>query len=280
MGDVGWSAWEEINRVVDPSDAGADNLGWPCYEGVGRQSGYDGANLNLCETLYTPGDTAVVPPYFTYSHSAKVVAGESCPSGSSSISGLGFYESGAFPNSYDGALFFSDFSRGCIWSMLPGANGLPNPSTIQTFVAGALGPVDLEIHQGDLYYANLDGTIQRVRHVAGNQAPTAVATATPSNGPAPLTVQLSASGSSDPDDAFNTLELRLGRRRRRPVRRRQRGHPEPHLPGGQPRRVRQGHRPRRSLGHRLGHDPGEQHPARRADQCPHGEHDLGGRRSH
>ena len=207
VGDVGWSAWEEINRVVDPSDAGADNLGWPCYEGVGRQSGYDGANLNLCETLYTPGDTNVVPPYYTYSHSAKVVAGESCPSGSSSISGLGFYESGAFPNSYDGALFFSDYSRGCIWSMLPGGNGLPNPSTIQTFVAGALGPVDLEIHQGDLYYANLDGTIQRVRHVAGNQAPTAVATATPSNGAAPLTVQLSASGSTDPDDAFNTLSF-------------------------------------------------------------------------
>ena len=36
VGDVGWSAWEEINRVVDPSDAGADNLGWPCYEGAGR----------------------------------------------------------------------------------------------------------------------------------------------------------------------------------------------------------------------------------------------------
>ena len=67
--------------------------------------------------------------------------------------------------------------------------------------------MDLEIYQGDLYYANLDGSIQRVRHVAGNQPPTAVATATPSNGPAPLTVQLSASGSTDPDDAFNTLSF-------------------------------------------------------------------------
>ena len=207
VGDVGWNEWEEINRVVDPSDGGADNLGWPCYEGVGRQGGYDGANLDLCETLYTQGSTAVVPPYYAYSHPAQVVGGESCPSGSSSISGLRFYESGPFPNSYNGALFFSDYSRGCIWAMLPGANGLPNPSTIQTFVAGASEPVDLEIYQGDLYYANLGGTIQRVRHVGGNQAPTAAATATPSNGPAPLAVQLSASGSSDFDDAFNTLSF-------------------------------------------------------------------------
>ena len=175
-------------------------------------------------------------PTSRYSHSDKVVAGESCPSGSSSISGLGFYESGAFPNSYDGALFFSDYSRGCIWSMLPGAERPSRPVDDPDLRRRRPGPVDLEIHQGDLYYANLDGTIQRVRHVVGNQAPTAVATATPSNGAAPLTVQLSASGSTDPDDAFNTLELRLGRRRRRPVRRRQRRHPEPHLPGGQPRR--------------------------------------------
>ena len=69
----------------------------PVTKASGRQGGYDGANLNLCETLYTPGDTAVVPPYYTYSHSAKVVPGESCPSGGSSISGLSFYESGALP---------------------------------------------------------------------------------------------------------------------------------------------------------------------------------------
>ena len=43
-GDVGWNTWEEVNRLVDPLGAGLDdveNFGWPCYEGQGRQSGYD-----------------------------------------------------------------------------------------------------------------------------------------------------------------------------------------------------------------------------------------------
>ncbi len=206
-GDVGWGGSEEINRVPDPSDSEADNLGWPCYEGNSRGS-YEGANLSLCDSLYTPGDDAVTPPYYAYSHSDKLVSGESCPSGSSSIAGLSFYENGPFPDPYDDALFFADYSRDCIWAMLPGGNGLPDPASIQTFDTEASNPVDLEFDQGELFYANLDGgTIQRLRYVGGNQQPTAVAAASPSSGPAPLDVQLDAAGSSDPDDAFNTLSF-------------------------------------------------------------------------
>ena len=54
-GDVGWSTWEELNRLVTPADATADNFGWPCYEGTGRQGSYDALNLNLCENLYAAG---------------------------------------------------------------------------------------------------------------------------------------------------------------------------------------------------------------------------------
>ena len=38
VGDVGWNTWEEINRIPTPTDAVVENFGWPCYEGVGRQS--------------------------------------------------------------------------------------------------------------------------------------------------------------------------------------------------------------------------------------------------
>src|SRR3712207_7050367 len=34
--------------------------------------------------------------------------------GSSAISGITFYEGGGYPARYEGALFFADYSRGCI----------------------------------------------------------------------------------------------------------------------------------------------------------------------
>src|SRR5215210_7680992 len=199
LGDVGWSRWEEIDRITNPTDSTVENFGWPCYEGKGRQAGYDGADLNICENLY--GTNAVKAPYYAYDHQAKVVSDEPCAKGSSSISGLAFYKTGPYPDSYDGALFFADYSRNCIWAMKKGTNGLPDPAKRSTFVAGAAAPVDLQIGpNGDLFYADLTGgTIRRIRYSAANQPPIARATANPTNGPTPLTVNFDATGSSDPE---------------------------------------------------------------------------------
>ena len=199
-GDVGWNTWEEIDRLQTPT-AGVKNFGWPCYEGDARQGGYDSLNLNLCESLYTQGSSAVVTPYYTYNHGAQVVAGEACPTGGSSISGLAFYDKTAFPARYRNALFFADYTRNCIWAMLPGANGLPDPAQRETFVSGAAGPVDLQVGpNGDLYYADLNGgTIRRIRYLFSNRTPTAVASATPTQGAVPLDVSFDGTGSSDPD---------------------------------------------------------------------------------
>ena len=199
IGEVGRGTWEEINRVVDPNDATADNFGWPCYEGVPAQGGFNGANLDLCEDLYDQGTGAVVPPYFAYHHDSSVVD-ETCPFGSSSLAGIDFYESGPFPGNYDGALFFADYSRDCVWVMRPGPGGVPDPSQVEPFAEGAANPVDIEVGPGgDLFYADFDGTIKRVTYTGPNTPPTAVATATPSSGAAPLEVELDASGSTDPD---------------------------------------------------------------------------------
>jgi PKD repeat protein len=202
LGDVGWNDWEEVNLVPNATDAVMENFGWPCYEGVGRQPGYDGANLNICENLYG-NPSAVTAPYFSYKHTDRVVPNETCPTGSSSIAGLQFefVSGGNYPTEYQDALFFADYSRKCIWAMLKGADGKPSPGQIRTFVAGAAGPVNLETGPGgDLFYVDFDsGTIRRISYTAANQPPTAIATATPTSGAPPLTVNFDGSQSSDPD---------------------------------------------------------------------------------
>ena len=181
VGDVGWNVWEEIHRVANPT-GGVANFGWPCYEGGYqsgsgvslRQSGYDSANLNICENLYTAGAGAVAAPYYAYNHASSVVAGDGCPTGGSSIAGLAFYQGGTYPSDFANALFFADYSRNCIWVMKAGANNLPDPAQISAFVTGGGGPTDVQIGPGgDLFYTGYnDGIVHRIRFVGGGPPPT------------------------------------------------------------------------------------------------------------
>ena len=201
-GDVGWNEWEEINTLTDASDA-VENFGWPCYEGTPRQPGYDNQNLPICETLYGLNN-AVTAPFYTYRHSDQVIPGESCPIGGSAIAGLSFafYGGGPYPAEYDGALFFADYTRRCIWAMERGGTTRPSPSNIKGFVGGAASPVELQIGpDGNLYYVDIGGgTIRRIKYSAGtNQPPVAVAAANPTSGDIGMTVNFDGSGSSDPN---------------------------------------------------------------------------------
>jgi len=191
VGNVGWGRWEEINRIPNPTDSIVEDFGWPCYENTAPEYG----SLNIC-TGWTQ-----TPPYFAYAHGTNIVPGESCPNGDSSITGLAFYTGGTYPSSYNNALFFADYSRNCIWVMYPGVNGLPDPTNIANFVQAAASPVDLEIGPGgDLFYVDyLGGTLRRITYTPGDQPPVAVATANPTSGPTPLTVNFDGSGSYDPD---------------------------------------------------------------------------------
>jgi glucose/arabinose dehydrogenase len=206
VGDVGWNTWEEINRVVTPGGATASNFGWPCYEGAPAQSGYQGAGLSMCSSLYsTPG--SVIAPYYTYNHSACVVTYSGCHTGGSSITGVAFYQGGSYPSAYNGALFFGDHSRNEIWAMLPGTNGLPDPTKLQSIIGvdslggGAAHPVDLKTGPGgDLFYVDMDGgTVHRITYTAANQPPNAVITANPTSGSSPLAVNFDGASSSDPE---------------------------------------------------------------------------------
>ena len=201
IGDVGNLDWEEINRVPAPLSAPVKNFGWPCYEGNGPQGSWQAAGLSMCSSLYAQSG-AVTAPFTTYFHASKV-AGESCSVGSSSVTGVAFEPpgGGSYGSEYDGALFFADRSRRCIWAMLRGSSTLPDRAWTQTFVTGAANPVDLQAGPGgDLYYADFDGgTVRRIRYTGTNRPPIAIAGATPTSGDAPLTVTFDATQSSDPD---------------------------------------------------------------------------------
>ena len=163
VGDVGWSTFEEIDRIPSPTGAPVDNFGWPCNEGSGHTPEYAAADLTLCENLYaTPG--AAATPFFSYAHASQVVSGDNCSTGNSSITGLIFYEGGSYPAQYQNAIFFADFIRGCLWAMLPGANGLPNPANTELVLANTAWPVDLKLGPGgDIFYVDhFDGTIHHI----------------------------------------------------------------------------------------------------------------------
>ena len=144
--------------IANPTDS-VDNFGWPCFEGSGHQSGYDSANVNICDTDLYQTPSQVTAPYYDYDHGAKVVSSDTCPTGSSSIAGIQFAPAlNSYPAEYDGALFFADYSRDCIWAMLEGANGQPAEGQILAFVDRATNPVGLAAGPGgDLFYADFDG---------------------------------------------------------------------------------------------------------------------------
>ena len=276
IGDVGWNSWEELNRM--PSDPpSVVNFGWPCYEGNGHQGGYDGADLNICESLYAAAG-AVTAPRLTYNHSAKV-AGESCPTGSSSVAGVDFYEGGPFPAAYDDALFFADYSRDCIWAIRAGANGRPDPATVSPFVEPR-GEPDLRPDR-----ARRRPLLHRLRW-------------RPSSANRLLTKPIADRGRNRhtdrrPRSADGQLQrrqlqrsrprrhprLRLGPRRRRRLRRLDRGRPHMELPAtGLDQRRAAGHRRRRGLRYRLDPHRRRQRPPGAVDHGAGELAALGGRR--
>ena len=95
IGDVGQSAWEEID-LQPASSAGGENYGWNCYEGnhAFKQSG--------CGDIST-----YVFPVYEYSHLAT---------GGCSVTGGYIYRGSEFPG-MSGYYFFSDYCADILWSL-------------------------------------------------------------------------------------------------------------------------------------------------------------------
>ena len=192
VADVGWGTWEELNRIPDLSVA--RNFGWPCFEGNGTQ--YTG--LDIC-----PAQAQTTAPFLTYNHSLSLVPGDGCSTGSSSIAGMAFYQGASnYPPSYENALFFSDYSRKCMWVMFADGSGNPSPASTAAFAnTVSSGPVDLQTGpDGNLYYVDFNGgRIMRIKYGLN-----AAASASPLSGDAPLLVAFDGSATA-PALAGDTL---------------------------------------------------------------------------
>jgi glucose/arabinose dehydrogenase len=201
IGDVGWDDWEEVNRSVG-NDAVLDNFGWPCYEGTPRHRRWDLTDNAMCEALYAQAGAAK-PPYYAYVHYQKITPNERCDERAGAvITGLAFQPvSSPYPSSYDGALYFADAYRRCIWRLDTGTNGLPDPTKVRLFHSHTGTAVDLQFGPGgELWYVDLEGgTVNRVGYSASNHPPVPVLQAAPTSGDPPLDVTFDASASTDQD---------------------------------------------------------------------------------
>jgi PKD repeat protein/type 1 glutamine amidotransferase len=120
-----------------------------------------------------------------------------------------------FPEYYDGSFIFGEFTRDYLREIrLDSQNRIFKIN--QTLNCGELPqpflcdtPMDMKFAKDGTFYlltygdgffrANPEAKLVKFEYVKGQRAPNAVVSASPTSGPAPLTVNFSSAGSSDPD---------------------------------------------------------------------------------
>ena len=202
-------------------DAAPRNFGWPCREGNGRDPAVRRPRPPAVQQPAVARRTRPSPT--TTRHGRRTTT---AGPGSSSISGIAFRTTaGNYPTKYDNGLFFADYTRRCIWfapaRARPRPRTSPRSSSSPTCAAPATpGRRGLRGHRPRPATSSTPTTTGRRSGRSTTTRPlppTAAFTATPTSGPAPLTVDFDASGSSDPNG--DPITLQVGLRRRRHVRR-------------------------------------------------------------
>jgi glucose/arabinose dehydrogenase len=143
LGDVGWTAWEEINVATRGS-----NFGWPYFEGPNQNLGY--STLPQAQAFYSSGQA--MGPLLTRNHNANLN-----PDGLAATALImgEFYTGTSLPSIYNGALFYNDVGLGTVYATILNPDGTVQSTQIVDnlpyIVRMKTGP------DGYLYYASLYG---------------------------------------------------------------------------------------------------------------------------
>jgi PKD repeat protein/glucose/arabinose dehydrogenase len=197
IGDVGLKSWEELNVSY-----GGENFGWPCWEGEFPHDAFQEDPLTepTCSAL---PDNEVTLPNFAYH---QMNPGELGFTGQAIISNL-IYDHASIPVPWGGRHLIMDYVEG--WIRALEIDESDQVHSVVDFAEGMSFPTDLELDPatGDLYWVSIaEGTIHRIRWIAGDVPPVAVASANPTSGGAPLLVQFSSDGTFEPNgDPFTLL---------------------------------------------------------------------------
>jgi glucose/arabinose dehydrogenase/regulation of enolase protein 1 (concanavalin A-like superfamily) len=162
--DTGSSYWEELNTILP-----GGNYGWDFYEG----------NCGSCGSIN---------PTYAYGHLPTDGA----------ASAIAAYSGSVFPKQYDNVVFFGDYNRQDIEAVSFDPTYTTEVSdTVFDNAAGTIADMQ-EGPDGNLYFVSIFNDSFSEIYTTGPFQPTASITSSPNAGLAPLTVQFSSAGSSDP----------------------------------------------------------------------------------
>lgn len=212
FGDVGWGTREELNIIKQPGE----NFGWPKYEGMTYQPGYNNATyapsshtlaavdwrtasadprMSINGTIYNLGDPGVELFDFI---------------GNCSTGGV-WVINGNYPSEYKDVYYHGDYGDDWIHAFQFDENdnfvkAIPFADDKGSIVFLATHPTD-----GELYYIRYGNAIHKFTYdPTGNQPPMAVASADVIFGPGPLTVQFTGDQSTDPENGTLTYDWDFG----------------------------------------------------------------------
>jgi glucose/arabinose dehydrogenase len=174
VGDVGLSTREEID-LVSPGN----NFGWAAYEGGSGTNAKNVAYQNLPDSIAIYNSpNPITAPIYDFAHQGG---------GTGDSIGVGpFYKATAFPQIYDGALFFNNISRGTVSTLTLDATGAVTGTRL--FDSGLQGITQMKVGpDGNLYYISLGLPIDTGRTGTGSVSRWQPKVAVNSAPPAPTT---------------------------------------------------------------------------------------------